>query len=124
MVATKTCSGPPLMTTPHSTGDVTKTVDPTTVTNGAYDFESVMHLPWDFASVQPGVVPTQQPVSPYSPRYDKRMGNLCLSPGDRAALAYLYGPPSIPLTNIVTTTADAGPGSLRAALYYGNDHPG
>ena len=52
------------------------------------------------------------------------MGNYCLSPGDRAALAYLYGPPAVPLTNIVTTTADVGPGSLRAAIYYATDHPG
>ena len=52
------------------------------------------------------------------------MGNYCLSPGDRAALAYLYGPPVVPLTNVVTNTADAGPGSLRAAIYYATDHPG
>ena len=30
----------------------------------------------------------------------------------------------MPLTNIVTTTADVGPGSLRAAIYYATDHPG
>ena len=100
------------------------TVDPTSVTNGHYDFESVMHLGWDFVSVQPDVLATQQPMPPYFPRYQFRMGNLCLSPGDRAALQYLYGPPAVPLTNIVTTTADAGPGSLRAALYYVTDHPG
>ena len=100
------------------------TIDPTSVTNGAYDFESVMHLGWDFASMQTGVLATQQPKPPYFPRYQYRMGNLCLSPGDRAALQYLYGPPAVPLTNIVTTTADAGPGSLRASLYYVTDHPG
>ncbi len=99
------------------------TIDPTSVTNGPYDFESVMHLGWDFLSVQPQVLPTQQPRPAYSPRYDMRMGNLCLSPGDRAALAYLYGPPAVPLTNVVTTTADVGPGSLRAAMYYVTDHP-
>ncbi|MEI9864657.1 MAG: M12 family metallopeptidase [Limisphaerales bacterium] len=99
-------------------------IDPTTVTNGAYDFESVMHLGWDFASTQPGVLPTQQPKTPYFPRYQFRMGNLCLSPGDRTALKYLYGPPAVPLTNVVTTTADFGPGSLRAALYYITDNPG
>jgi hypothetical protein len=98
--------------------------DATTVTNGVYDFESVMHLGWDFASVQPGVLPTEQPLPQYASRYSRRMGNLCLSPGDRAALAYLYGPPAVPLTNIVTTTADAGAGSLRAALYYATDHAG
>jgi len=100
------------------------TVDPTSVTNGSYDFESVMHLGWDFVSSDFGVLATQQPRPPYFPRYQYRMGNLCLSPGDRAALAYLYHPPAVPLTNVVTTTADFGPGSLRAALYYVTDNPG
>ena len=99
-------------------------VDPTSVTNGPYDFESVMHLGWDFGSTNLGVLATQQPRPPYFPRYQFRMGNYCLSPGDRAALAYLYGPPVVPLTNLVTTTADVGPGSLRAAIYYATDHPG
>jgi hypothetical protein len=98
--------------------------DPATVTNGVYDFESVMHLNWDFDSIQPGVLATQQPRPAYSPRYDTRMGNACLSPGDRAALAYLYGAPVTALTNIVTTTSDTVPGSLRAALYYAADHAG
>lgn len=100
------------------------TVDPTTVTNGPYDFESVMHLGWDFDSTNRGVLATQQPKPPYFPRYEFRLGNYCLSPGDRAALAYLYGPPAAPLTNVVSTTADVGPGSLRAAIYYATDHPG
>jgi len=100
------------------------TIDPTSVTNGPYDFESVMHLGWDFDSTNPGVTPTQQPKPPYFPRYQYRMGNYCLSPGDRAALAYLYGPPLVSLTNVVTNTADFGPGSLRAAIYYATDHPG
>ncbi len=100
------------------------TIDPTSVTNGKYDYESVMHLGWDFDSTNPGVLATQQPKPPNFPRYQYRMGNYCLSPGDRAALAYLYGPPLVPLTNVVTTTADVGLGSLRAALYYVTDHPG
>jgi hypothetical protein len=99
-------------------------IDPNSVTNGPYDFESVMHLSWDFASTNPGVVATQQPKPPYFPRYQFRMGNLCLSPGDRAALRYLYGLPAVPLTNVVTTTTDSGPGSLRAAMYYVTDNPG
>jgi len=100
------------------------TPDPTTVTNGNYDYESVMHLGWDFDSTNFGVLATQQPKPPNFPRYQYRMGNYCLSPGDRTALAYLYGPPVVPLTNIVTTTADYGLGSLRAAIYYATDHPG
>lgn len=100
------------------------TVDPTTVPYGNYDYESVMHLGWDFASINPGTNATQVPNPPYFPKYQFRMGNYCLSPGDRAALAYLYGPPAVPLTNIVTTTSDVGPGSLRAAIYYATDHPG
>ena len=84
------------------------TPDPTTVTNGNYDYESVMHLGWDFDSTNPAVA-TQQPKPPNFPRYQYRMGNYCLSPGDRAALAYLYGPPAVPLTNVVTTTADCRP---------------
>ena len=99
------------------------TPDPTTVTNGNYDYESVMHLGWDFDSTNPGVLATQQPLPPNFPRYQFRMGNYCLSPGDRAALAYLY-PPAVTLTNIVTTTADFGTNSLRAAMYYATDHPG
>ena len=100
------------------------TVDPTTFPYGNYDYESVMHLGWDFDSTNPGVLATQQPRPPNFPRYQFRMGNYCLSPGDRAALAHLYGPPLVPLTNVVTTTADVGPGSLRAAIYYATDHPG
>jgi len=99
------------------------TPDPTTVTNGNYDYESVMHLGWDFDSTNFGVLATQQPKPPNFPRYQYRMGNYCLSPGDRAALAYLY-PPATTLTNIVTTTADFGTNSLRAAIYYATDHPG
>ncbi len=98
-------------------------IDPGSVTNGPYDFESVMHLGWDFGSTNPGVLATQQPKPPYFPRYQFRMGNYCLSPGDRAALKFLYGSP-VPLTNVVTTTADFGSNSLRAALYYVTDHPG
>lgn len=97
-------------------------VDPTGATNGAYDFESVMHLGRNFASVN-SALDTQQT----RPRYERlqpRMGNLALSVGDRAAAKFLYGPPTVPLSNIVTTTRDGSLGSLRAALYYAMDHPG
>ena len=100
------------------------TIDPASMTNGTYDYESVMHLGWNFDSTNPAATATQQPKPPNFPRYQYRMGNFCLSPGDRAALAYLYGAPTTPLTNVVTTTADVGLGSLRAALYYVTDHPG
>ena len=99
------------------------TIDPTSVTNGNYDYESVMHLGWNFDSVNTNSA-TQVPTAPYFPKYQYRMGNLCLSPGDRAALKYLYGAPLVPLTNVVTTTADVGPNSLRAAMYYVTDNPG
>lgn len=97
-------------------------IDPTGVTNGTYDFESVMHLGRNFASIGPAL-DTQQARPGYE-RFQPRMGNYALSIGDRAAARFLYGPPAVPLTNIVTTTRDGGPGSLRAALYYAMDHPG
>ena len=74
-------------------------IDPTSVTNGTYDFESVMHLGWDFASTQPGVLAAQQPRPLYFPRYQFRMANYALSPGDRAALKFLYGAPAAPPTD-------------------------
>ena len=98
-------------------------VDSTTLTNGPYDFESVMHLGNNFSSTSPATLFTQL-AKPAYVKFQPRMGNLCLSKGDRAALSYLYGPPVVPLTNVVTTTADFGSGSLRAALYYAADHPG
>jgi hypothetical protein len=97
--------------------------DLTGVVHGQYDFESVMHLGRNFASIDPAHLDTQQARPGYE-RYQSRMGNHALSPGDRAAVAYLYGPPVAPPTNVVTTTRDFGPGSLRAALYYAMDHPG
>lgn len=90
---------------------------------GSYDFESVMHYGRDTLSVQPGVLDTLQVKAGYT-KYQKRMGNFALSPGDRALMAYLYGPPTVPPSAVVTTTADGGPGSLRAAMYFAADHPG
>ena len=99
------------------------TIDPTSVAYSYYDFESVMHLGWDFF-VNPGGCPADAaaqaalfPALPVSHR------QFLSEPGDRAAMAYLY-PPAVPLTNVVTTTADVGTGSLRAAMYYVTDHPG
>ena len=98
------------------------TIDPNGVTNGTYDFESVMHLGRNFSSIDPDHLDTQLARPAYQ-GFQPRMGNLALSKGDRAALRYLYGPGPV-LTNVVTTTSDGGTGSLRAALYYAIDHPG
>lgn len=89
---------------------------------GPYDFESVMHYGRDTLSIQPGVLDTLQ-AKPGFEKYQRRMGNYVLSPGDRAAMANLYGPPAVAQSPVVTTTADGGPGSLRAAMYYAADHP-
>lgn len=98
------------------------TIDPASVKYGPYDFESVMHLANNFSSISTNLY-TQVANPPYQ-SFQPFMGNLALSEGDRQAAAYLYGPPATGVTNIVTNTADAGVGSLRAALYYGMDHPG
>ncbi|MCW1925403.1 M12 family metallopeptidase [Luteolibacter arcticus] len=89
---------------------------------GPYDFESVMHYGRDVLSVPPGVLDTIQ-VKPGFSKYQLRLGNYALSPGDRALMAFLYGPPVVAPSPIVTTTADGGPGSLRAAIYFAQDHP-
>ena len=96
-------------------------IDPAGVSNATYDFESVMHFARDLFSISPGVLDTLT-VKPGYERYQARMGNFALSPGDRAAITWLYGAAS--LSSVVTNTADTGPGSLRAALYYATDHPG
>jgi hypothetical protein len=97
-------------------------IDPAAVTNGVYDFESVMHFPRNLFSVAPATLDTLQ-AKPGFEKFQPRMSNFALSPGDRAALRHLYGPGPV-LTNIVTTTAEGGAGSLRAALYFATDHPG
>jgi hypothetical protein len=73
------------------------TIDPTGMTNGPYDFESVMHLANNFSSVDPANLYTQV-ANPGYERFQPFMGNLALSAGDRAAVAYLYGPPTVLLT--------------------------
>jgi hypothetical protein len=90
---------------------------------GPYDFESVMHYGRDVVSVQPGVLDTIQVKAGFA-KYQARLGNQALSPGDRALMALLYGPPAVMPSAVVTTTADGGPGSLRAAIYFAQDHPG
>ncbi len=97
-------------------------IDTNSIRVGPYDLESVMHYSPGNFSIGPGF-DSLDPLPQYRDYYHK-IGNLALSIGDRAAAANLYGPPTTPLTNLVTTTADGGPGSLRAAIYYANDHPG
>ncbi|HWD94660.1 MAG TPA: M12 family metallopeptidase [Verrucomicrobiae bacterium] len=98
-------------------------IDTNSTSFGPYDFESGMHYGRRLFAADPNV-DVITPLPQYLAHYYNRIGNFCISPLDRAGAAYLYGPPATPLTNIVTTTADAGPGSLRAAIYYANDHPG
>jgi Astacin (Peptidase family M12A) len=98
-------------------------IDTNSTSFGAYDFESVMHYGRRLFAADPNV-DVLAPLPQYVAHYYNRIGNFCISPLDQAGAAYLYGPPSTPITNIVTTTADVGLGSLRAAIYYANDHPG
>jgi Astacin (Peptidase family M12A) len=96
-------------------------IDSNSTPFGPYDLQSVMHYsPFEFTN---GLGDSLDPLPPYANFYYK-IGNLALSIGDRASVSNLYGATSTPLTNIVTTTADGGFGSLRAAIYYADDHPG
>jgi titin len=99
-------------------------IDSNSTPYGAYDFESVMHYGRTLFSINPTNLDVLVPQPPYYNEYYNRIGNAALSVGDRAAAVHLYGAATIPLTNIVTNTLDFGPGSLRAAMYYANDHPG
>lgn len=96
--------------------------DTNSVSFGPYELDSVMHYNRHNFSIDDSV-DSIDPLPAYQ-NYLDRLGNLVLSRGDFAALEYLYGPAALPLTNEVTTTADGGFGSLRAAIYYANDHPG
>ncbi|HTR42752.1 MAG TPA: M12 family metallopeptidase [Pseudomonadales bacterium] len=96
-------------------------IDSNSIAFGSYDLQSVMHYSqYDFTN---GLGDSLDPLLQYTNFYYK-IGNLALSIGDRASVSNLYGATPTPLTNIVTTTADGGFGSLRAAIYYANDHPG
>jgi len=97
-------------------------IAPGTTAFGPYDFESVMHYGRDAVSKQPGL-DTIQTKAGFT-KFQPRLGNQTLSPGDRALMAFLYGPPAVAPSAVVTTTSDGGAGSLRAAIYYAQDHPG
>lgn len=102
-------------------GAVAFQIDSNSTAFSSYDLLSVMHYaPDDFTN---GLGDALDPLPPYEEYYYK-IGNIALSSGDRGAVSNLYGRTTIPLTNIVTNTADGGTGSLRAAIYYANDHPG
>ena len=99
-------------------------IDSNSTPNGPYDFESVMSYSRTLFSIDPATLDVIDPLAQYVYKYYNRNGNVALSVGDMAGAAYLFGPPATPLTNIVSSTADFGAGSLRAAIYYANDHPG
>ena len=95
---------------------------PTGIQFGNYDFESVMHYGRDVLTNTSGE-DTLTTNGSYA-KYQRRLSNVALSPIDRAHMASLYGAPTVPLSSVVTTTEDGGVGSLRAAIYYAQDHPG
>jgi len=99
-------------------------IDSNSIPNGPYDFESVMSYSRTLFSIDASTLDVIDPLPPYVFKYYNRIGNAALSVGDMAGASSLYGPPAMPLTNIVSTTADFGAGSLRAAIYYANDHAG
>lgn len=99
---------------------------PDSQNKGAYDFLSVMHYAKNSQSTNPATLNTIEPLPPYS-QYLNVMGTLydrVLSATDRAGMALVYGPNPIANSPIVTNSKDSGVGSLRAAIYYGIDHPG
>ncbi len=96
-------------------------IEPTGTIFGSYDFESVLHSSRNTFSIHPDLDTVR--VQPAFAAFQTRLAGLVLSSTDRAAIRHLYGPGPT-LTNIVTTTADTGPGSLRAAMFYAADHPG
>lgn len=116
-------STPDLCTNPVVFGKITNSLQ----TGLPYDFLSIMHyFPTAFQAVGAGDTIEAKPA--YQ-RFAKRFGSQYygfLSPGDRKSISTLlgYGPPKTALSPVVTNTRDSGPGSLRAALYYAEDHPG
>ena len=90
---------------------------------GAYDFRSIMHYTRNTLSANPNLN-TIEPLPAFN-QFLNLMGisDPVLTPLDRAGVAAIYGaaPAS---SSVVTNTQDSGHGSLRAAIYYGFDHPG
>ncbi len=101
---------------------------PTSMSNGPYDFLSVMHYSKNLFSTNTSL-DTIEPLPAYS-QYVNVMGlalDRVLSRGDRDGMAIMYGNgPALSL--VVANTADSGPGSLRAAIYHAldqeTDNPG
>ncbi len=96
-------------------------IDPNGTNHGPYDFRSIMHYAEETATTAPGLKTLK--VEPGFERWQELMGTLLLSPGDADTLSFLYGPPATSLSPVVTTTAEGGPGSLRAAMYYAEANP-
>jgi hypothetical protein len=97
---------------------------PSSLNKTPYDFFSVMHYGQHYYSVSPNADTIV--AQPAYAQYQNIMGSQfdpVLSQGDRTGMALVYGA-GPGATNIVTTTADSGPGSMRSALYYAFDHPG
>jgi hypothetical protein len=90
----------------------------------SYDFLSTMHYSRNAFSIEPDL-DTIEPLPAYM-QYIDVMGNdygLELSTNDRQGMASVYGTgPTI--SSVVTNTKDSGVGSLRAAIFYAQDHPG
>lgn len=98
---------------------------PNTINGSSYDFLSCMHYSRYSFSIDPGNLETLRPLPAYA-QFTNVMGEYflrVLSRSDRDAMAAAYGAGPA-LTPLVTTTADSGPGSLRAAITYAFDHPG
>lgn len=116
------------------------TLLPSSLNKGAYDFLSVMHYARNAQSINgmDTIEPKTSPID-YS-QYLNLMGmqfDRVLSAGDRSGIAQVYGTNATATSPVVTNTWDChdpntgltnelapGFGSLRAAIYYGIDHPG
>ncbi len=103
--------------TPGGASDGNFILIPTSTSNGAYDFLSVMHYSRKAFAVNPAL-DTITPLAAYA-QFADVMGNnpdRVLSLGDRTGIVAMYGGNATPAT-VVTNTKDSGPGSLRAAIY-------